>query len=907
MNNIRGSEWRRWDLHFHTPSSYDYKDKSISNEEIIDGLISNNISAVAITDHHVIDIDRVKDLQNISNGRVLILPGIEFRAELGGSETIHYIGIFPEDCDLDDIWRKIQVECSISEKDIQNRGHESISCDLKDTCRLIHQLGGLVTIHAGGKSNTIESIGNNHEFKRVLKKDIASDYIDILELGAEKDTEVYLNTVFPHTGLKLPLIICSDNHNIKNYEADVKVPLWIKADLSFQGLKQIVYEPDYRVKIQAEKPDYKEGKLVIDEVKFISSNKKFTDNTLCLNKNLNVIIGGKSSGKSILLYNIAKTLIADSQFFINEKIENKYDFKSEDENFNFEIKTEGGFVQRMYRDPSENSILPAIKYIPQNYLIKLAEPQKNKTGNALNNIVRDLINEEPEYREEYDAFLNEVKLNDRSRDNIIDNYFVIKSRVAELENSLKLMSNGEILKKNIEANTSKVEELNKSVGMTDEEIVRYNSLQRDLDENVLKKKRANNDYNKIKQFSNEIYQTIASLKNKQDLLSKSLENEDINKYFNNSFATIETLKQDTERVISELELANNWFKIESNISKVFDVINNERNDIEKRLNPYRQTDKIKEQIDTLLTSIKEDKSALQSIDQLKKEIDNNKRILKEEKGKLFTLYEENYKLYTRIIEKLKGRTKDLEKDGLIIKGIVKFNFPKFRKSIQDLSDGRTANYNDYKILDSHDSLAEYKLEDLLQELKVIFSDIVEVNKYALIKSADKRHAIKVLLDDYFFDYWEIEYKNDKLGKMSTGKASFIILMLIIGLSKSKAPILIDQPEDNLDNRSITSELVEYLKSKKLERQIILVTHNPNIVVNADAENIIVANQKGQGDTETSSPYQFDYINGALENTFTKKGEGGDLLKSMGIKEHIAEIVEGGKEAFRKREEKYGFT
>lgn len=170
----------------------------------------------------------------------------------------------------------------------------------------------------------------------------------------------------------------------------------------------------------------------------------------------------------------------------------------------------------------------------------------------------------------------------------------------------------------------------------------------------------------------------------------------------------------------------------------------------------------------------------------------------------------------------------------------------------------------------------------------------------------KIQAIKKLLDDYFFDYWKITYKDDKLGEMSTGKASFVILMLIIGLSKSKAPILIDQPEDNLDNRSITLDLVYYLKNKKLERQIIIVTHNANIVVNSDAENVIVANQKGQNEIDSSSKFKFDLINGAIENTIEKRLEETDVLKSMGIREHIADIVEGGKEAFKKREEKYGF-
>ena len=184
--------------------------------------------------------------------------------------------------------------------------------------------------------------------------------------------------------------------------------------------------------------------------------------------------------------------------------------------------------------------------------------------------------------------------------------------------------------------------------------------------------------------------------------------------------------------------------------------------------------------------------------------------------------------------------------------------------------------------------------------------MVETKDYSFNTKSDIKNAVKILLEDYFFDYWEVIYDNDTLTKMSTGKASFVILMLIVGLSKSKAPILIDQPEDNLDNRSITKDLVEYLRNKKLDRQIILVTHNPNVVVNADSENVIIANQKGQNDKITTSPFQFDYINGSIENTQKLNKTQTDLLKSMGIREHIADIVEGGKEAFKKREEKYGF-
>ena len=65
MNDPRGSLWRKWDLHLHTPSSPDYANKSVSNDEIIDTLFKNGIAAAAITDHHLIDLARIRELQEL--------------------------------------------------------------------------------------------------------------------------------------------------------------------------------------------------------------------------------------------------------------------------------------------------------------------------------------------------------------------------------------------------------------------------------------------------------------------------------------------------------------------------------------------------------------------------------------------------------------------------------------------------------------------------------------------------------------------------------------------------------------------------------------------------------------------------------------------------------------------------
>ena len=90
----RGSLWGRWDLHFATPTSFDYQNGSVTNDQIVEGLKKADIKVVAITDHHVIDVPRLHELQKLAGDDLTVLPVIEFRTELGGKEKVHLIGIF---------------------------------------------------------------------------------------------------------------------------------------------------------------------------------------------------------------------------------------------------------------------------------------------------------------------------------------------------------------------------------------------------------------------------------------------------------------------------------------------------------------------------------------------------------------------------------------------------------------------------------------------------------------------------------------------------------------------------------------------------------------------------------------------------------------------------------------------
>ena len=166
-----------------------------------------------------------------------------------------------------------------------------------------------------------------------------------------------------------------------------------------------------------------------------------------------------------------------------------------------------------------------------------------------------------------------------------------------------------------------------------------------------------------------------------------------------------------------------------------------------------------------------------------------------------------------------------------------------------------------------------------------------------------KEIIQKLFQDWFVINYQITYDGDVISKMSPGKKSFVLLRLIVELDKSKCPLLIDQPEDDLDNRSIYNEVVKFIRQKKKERQIIIVTHNANLVVTADTECVIVANQDGE--KNKNRKYKFEYVQGSLENTFVKN-EIEEILYKQGIREHVCDILEGGEEAFENRRNKYNF-
>lgn len=144
--------------------------------------------------------------------------------------------------------------------------------------------------------------------------------------------------------------------------------------------------------------------------------------------------------------------------------------------------------------------------------------------------------------------------------------------------------------------------------------------------------------------------------------------------------------------------------------------------------------------------------------------------------------------------------------------------------------------------------------------------------------------------------------DDSITEMSPGKKAIVLLKLLIQMADSTCPILIDQPEDDLDNRSIFNDLIPFIRKKKLDRQFIVVTHNANIVLGGDSEEVIVANRNGA--KTPNENYAFEYLTGSIENDIAIDEKSSFVLPQKSIQGHICEIMEGGQEAFNLRKNKY---
>lgn len=878
--NYGGSIWAKWDLHIHSNAS----DGKQTPQQIVDEAVKKGISVIALTDHHTVsNIDVIKRCAKSKN--VIVISGIEFRTEYG-TKSVHMIGLFPEQwgtitLDQKGLEELVLNPLGLSRTVIIAKGKErkskatddeafkigmfKVQVDFKNAANLIHKYGGLVSVHAGNKANSIEEMkhdGNGtSNVKDVVdslgpvKDELLEQYVDICEIGSTSDrnAQFYINTY------SKPVIVASDAHKT----ADVgKLFTWIKADKTFDGLRQIIYEPELRVKIQENEPERKSKYQIIEKISF--NHGDFGNQEIPFNPGLNTIIGGRSSGKSILLGCIAK--LAD---YTGKVKSNKDDYEKY-------LKEVTASMKILWADGGTETGRK-VEYFPQSYINGLAAKAEN-TAKLIENILKG----DDKRRNFYEVFERNISKNYMEITSSIERYFNLRNAKKDLDEQLQSKGDLTGIENEIIRIQSEIEDLKSKLTtkLSEADEAKYKFLIEKLDKSkthiailmaALPKLRELLKLQILKDISAELIGLPNDINQQIVPLYDELKRETDEKWAE----IVRMIEDETSSLISK------------NKTKIQEI---EKDDLYQKGNAfYKDNASIKELSKRLDI---EKKKAEEIREKLDKRHEYDDKILEVQKD-IMEKQASFYKIMTSISEQVM-----MEKEEVSIIPVPKFDGEKFISFVEN-------NFN--RRGQKAQSLSEFVWQDadsFDSFIKKIFDDIIN-GSYTLKGSRDEKQVITELVTtNYYKLTYDVKYQGDTLSSMSEGKKAFVILRMILDFDENECPILIDQPEDDLDNRAIYKDLVSYIRAKKSQRQMILVTHNPNIVVAADSEEVIVSNQNGINNKNQDN-IKFEYRSGAIEDTFEYDQTKPTLL-SQGIRQHVCDLLEGGDIAFKKRENKYGF-
>ena len=913
----RGSEWRIWDLHVHTPLSIENNYGCANDEEGWNKYITaleqlpSDIKVLGINDYLFIDgykkVKAYKDSGRLTNIE-LLLPVVEFRlAKFCGHKQFKRINFhviffffFPADVIQSQFLNALSshytlsADCAlqwggvVTKENLEDLGRRIIESvpegqkhnygsPLKEGFNNLNlELSQIITILDNApqyfKGKYLTAIGKTEwdEFKwddtSIAEKKTIINQADIVFTAAESIEKFNSAKVkLQEQNVNSLLLDCSDAHSFSDSSTKDRLgncKTWIKADPTFEGLKQILFEPEDRVRICDSKPEYKYDYDVIDRVELNSANT--WHQTIYLNQNLNSIIGGRSTGKSTLLASLAAAFNCiddvDNKEYINQLRDS---------------------VHVYWRDGQEN-VDKYIEYFPQNKISKVAEPQET------DKLLMDILLGKEDVKIEYDRHKSLMASRFSTIQANVALYFEKRRLYSEKKQYIKGIGdekgiNIEIKKLEKQRNEyqSKLTDKNEAltVYIKDAEEIRKQMMMKSL---LLKESEI------LKQHQQDCFVVINNSITLPDLVTEhSLELSRIIK------SATEKANTEVQKIITQILEKNTQsiLKIDAQIAEI------------QSKSEYIEGKQIFEANRTLTDIIKQ-------LDELNKKL----ALITRETETAQKLYEEFKEIgrnllsmhisYLDAMNDIAFKMRLQYEDVLLISDIILK--PTLSNALSECISLRSAAMNELidNVVKGFNKRTKADIEDCLKNLlnKALRNEIPFKAGY------DAQSFIsKILSENWYGLSLNVEYDGDNLKDMSPGKRSFVVLKLLLDFSDKKSPILIDQPEDNLDNRAIYSDLVKYIRKKKKERQIILVTHNPNIVVGADSEEVIIANQNGKN-SPNDNGIKFQYLCGSLENSKDRiNDETKPILDRCGVREHVCDILEGGKNAFMDREHKYGFN
>jgi len=948
----KGSEWKKWDLHIHSPLSIlnnQYPKLADGNPEwqpFIQKLETLDVAVIGVTDYFTIEgYKRILEFREKGrlNNICTILPNIEFRLKSVISSKkngkcprrLNFHVIFSDEVSVRDIeehflhdirfyyegnpqdrddTRKLKIS-NIKElgtklisqhKAFQNGrtpleiGAMTTVVDHEDITEILSQdsrfRGKYVIVFSEELLSLIDWDGQDHHIRKgILQKSdmVFSSNPKTKEwcLGRKPYREGEEHFIKEFKTLK-PCIHGSDAHRLE----DVGHPCalrgqkghvcvndlnacelrhcWVKADPTFEGLKQLLYEPAERVTVQASDPTPIKSNYTIDKLSIggavINDELSIQGTRLELNPGLVAVAGSKGSGKTALVDLIANCYMdrcntKDKNSFVRRIADQAPDIQTEIK-FNNGNAFSKKLIDAVFFEESD------ITYIAQGELENYIGEESD-----FDTYVKNLVFENPQVKDSVKSF----------------EFVGLIEKVSDLESKISTQS-------------SLVEKLEKETDLKEERAITLKTKKLEAELRDVEKRIRELEKNQSKEKVTLVHKKqslLAGLKTRRDKLIKlrNLLQDTINIIeegfggFNNNIIAINNVLQelgDSEE-FSELSyeqqasLAKKLVEVKEEITKVVKKIETSQGEL-------RTYERSVQEHAILLNRKQEIDSAIEALRYQATEIKHKKQLLES----AITKRKEFFRELIQTILLQKGKYEEIitvfpNKKAQVLSDLdfaaqIKFDSERFLRAAGDVLDNRRVTvladeisksvFN--KLLKYYVSVAagnEHHVDNLVSETERLNEEL---------KSKLKSSTAITVGDFYGFLYGNymsvspvVKYKKTSLSKLSLGQKATVLIKIY--LAQGDKPIIIDSHDDHLDNEFIMEELVNAIREAKRYRQVILVSNNGNVVINSDAEQVVLASIDNG---------EISYISGAIEDP--------------NIRDRALEVLEGGQEAFRKRQQKY---
>ncbi len=851
----KGSSWYKWDLHAHTPYTHLNRAYQCSEEDFIQKLCDSEIDCIGLTNYFKFNKEEFELKEKIEKRGIKVFYNLEVRLDYQNKEDqcLDFHIIFSDEVSSDGIKKfllnmKANV-CGTEKKlaDLEEDDFDKAVINFDQLLECLEEeslnlrgkylLGFLSRGHGSSRSSS--------NYEKIVKKVHFLIHSSNNQENLKKDREFWLKC-------NKPLLQSSDAH--KEEQIGEKYT-WIKAEKTFEGLKQIIYEPETRVSIGEEKPQdplYKidcVGLHFNEDIK-ITNEKGDTpfcyagfNETLFFSPNFTCVIGGRGSGKSTLLQLIASA-IKNNSFVKGLKHET---------------------IQECIKIQSDIDIVDSVEYLAQNEVEEFATNVSKFTEAIFNRIdskssgkPKELEKQITKGIEKFDEQIahwqKKTKLEEQLKEsekikkkyqNIVDAYTDkdYLSKRDKLQEKRKAFID---LKQSKEGFLTFIKELKR--------VMNFESK-----ENMEEKNSYDKVYNQLKQdICKKLEEIDADIKNG---------------HFKSDEENIEKLESEHQTLLQEI----GEFLKEKGVSD--ESIGDVRNANYHLAN-------IKMNINDLKHKIEETTNKIEnfSYEDMDKNIEEFKDQINEELSKINSAFEEisknhkevkpitiEYRLNEDIFEEV---FEDFDK--LVDKSFnTQRHQSKIKEYLKEIELKNVTGMQHAEFIEELDSQIENKKAAFYETIMDVFdSREIHFQIYRLLILKHLRNVEK-------YKIFKVRYDKRALNETSFGQKCTAVLVVLLSLGNN--PIIIDEPEAHLDSALIANYLVALIKKQKQKRQIIFATHNANFVLNADAELIIQLKNEN---------------NKIVAQSFTIESDAyrDDLLK-----------LEGGEEAFKNRERKYGIT